>query len=356
MRVALIASPFIPVPPARYGGTELFLAHLAEGLKAHGIEVVLYSNGESKLEVENRWIYRNAEWPIQSDASGQMKDLNHCSWAITDAERDCDLIHVNSPIGVAFSRKSSLPFVCTLHHPNVKELSEFYRDFPAIQYVAISRFQADGERLPLIRTIHHGLDTSKYRLQTEKQDYLCFLGRIAPIKGTHLAIEIAKRSGIPLKIAGEIQPLFRDYYDAQVKPHVDGKFIEYVGEADLEAKNQLLGNAKALLFPIQWDEPFGLIMIEAMACGTPVLALPGGAVPEIVRPGVSGEIAKNAEELALKAKSLDGFDPYCLRQYVEHSFSVDAMTRKYIALYRDLAGEGDTPRPKILKNVELRAA
>src|SRR6185312_5084153 len=129
-----------------------------------------------------------------------------------------------------------------------------------------------------------------YRLQKDKQQYLSFIGRIAPIKGTHLAIEIAKQSGIPLKIAGEVQPAYREYFEAKVKPHIDGKFIEYVGLADLAAKNELLGNSLAMLFPIQWDEPFGLVMVESMACGTPVLALRGGSVPEVVQDGISGVV------------------------------------------------------------------
>ncbi len=131
-------------------------------------------------------------------------------------------------------------------------------------------------------------------MKTTKQEYLSFLGRIAPIKGTHLAIEVAKKSGIPLKIAGEVQPIFQDYFDREVKPHIDGKFIEYVGEADLENKNELLGNSLAMLFPIQWNEPFGLVMIEAMACGTPVLALPGGAVEEVVCDGISGFVCQSS--------------------------------------------------------------
>ena len=127
-----------------------------------------------------------------------------------------------------------------------------------------------------------------YTAPRGKRSHLTFLGRIAPVKGTHIAIEVAKRAGIPLKIAGEIQPMFRDYYETRVKPHVDGNFIEYVGEADLAAKNELLGNSLALLFPIEWEEPFGLVMIEAMACGAPVLAFANGSAPEIVRDGVSG--------------------------------------------------------------------
>src|SRR5205823_8894499 len=135
--------------------------------------------------------------------------------------------------------------------------------------------------------------------------YLSFIGRIAPVKGVHIAIEVARKSGIPLKIAGEIQPAFQDYFDSQVKPALDGKFIEFIGEADLAAKNELLGDSLAMLFPIEWDEPFGLVMIEAMACGTPVLAFHGGSVPEIVKDGVSGYICKSLDEMAAHANNLD---------------------------------------------------
>src|SRR6266849_5550016 len=167
------------------------------------------------------------------------------------------------------------------------------------------------------------------------QNNLSFLGRITPVKGTHLAIAVAKKSGIPLKIAGEVQPLFRDYFESEVKPHIDGKFVEYVGEADLATKNELLGNSLALLFPIQWDEPFGLVMIEAMACGTPVLALPGGSVPEVVREGVSGHVGNSVEELIAHARNLK-FDPEKVRGYVEENFSVDAMAGKYLELYEEV--------------------
>src|SRR4029453_19420928 len=172
-----------------------------------------------------------------------------------------------------------------------------------------SEFQRLREKMPNLRTIHHGIDLSQYRFQGRKQQYLSFLGRIAPIKGTHLAISVAQKSGIPLKIAGEIQPIFRDYFEAEVKPHIDGKFIEYLGEADLAAKNELLGNSLALLFPIQWHEPFGLVMAEAMACGTPVLALPGGSVPEVVKEGVSGHICATPSDMVQRLKSL-ALDPH----------------------------------------------
>jgi len=191
-----------------------------------------------------------------------------------------------------------------------------------------------------VQTIHHGIDLSRYRLCENKKHYLSFLGRIAPVKGTHLAIAVAKKSGIPLKIAGEVQPLFRDYFESEVKPHIDGKFVEYVGEADLATKNELLGNSLALLFPIQWDEPFGLVMIEAMACGTPVLALPGGSVKEVVSDGVSGYVCCSVEELARRAREIEtSIRPATVRFYAKEYFSLERMVAEYEHLYsaiRDL--------------------
>ncbi len=335
MRIALIASPFISVPPRKYGGTELFISNLAEGLKRAGVTAVVYSNGESTVEVENRWCYRDAEWPLSSEGSGMFKELDHVAWSIQDAAQDCDLIHINSAPAVTYSRFVPRPFVCTLHHPYEQPLTRFYERNPHVFYTAISHRQASLHSTLPLRTIHHGLDFRKYRLQTDKDGYLCFLGRIAPIKGTHLAIQVAQRAGIPLKIAGEIQPVFRSYYETMIKPHVDGKFIEYVGEVDLEAKNQLLGGSIGLLFPIQWEEPFGLVLIEAMACGTPVFAFPSGAVSEIVSDGISGNISNSVEEMAAAIRRLT-FTPSVVRNWAETMFSVETMVGSYVDLYRTI--------------------
>jgi glycosyltransferase involved in cell wall biosynthesis len=332
MRIALVASPFISVPPTRYGGTELFICHLAEGLQRRGIETVVYCNGESTVKVEKHACYPRAEWPLSTETSGMLKELDHLSWSIEEATETCDLIHINSAPAITYSRYVSTPFVCTLHHPHETALTRMYERYPEIHYAAISQHQASVHPTLAATTIHHGIDVSQYRLQSKKEDYLCFLGRIAPIKGVHTAIEVAKQAGIPLKIAGEIQPIFRDYFDTMIKPHVDGRFIEYVGEADLEMKNQLLGGSRGLLFPIQWSEPFGLVMIEAMACGTPVFAFPGGAVPEIVRTGVSGNISSSTEEMAEAVKETT-YSPEVVRNWVEEKFSVDIMVQRYVDLY-----------------------
>jgi len=341
MRVGLIAPPFISVPPKNYGGTELFIANLAEGLKKLGHDVVVYCNGESTVGVEKRWLYRHAQWPIQGEVYANLKDINHTAWAIHDAAESCDLVHLNNLPGLVHSRYLKLPFVYTIHHPWQPALSEFYEFYPQVNYVTISDFQRRCETLPNIRTIHHGVDLSQYRLRRKKQPYLSFLGRIAPIKGTHLAIQIAQEAGIPLKIAGEVQPIFRDYFEREVKPHIDGKFIEYLGEADLETKNELLGNSLAMLFPIQWDEPFGLVLIEAMACGTPVLALPGGSVAEIVEEGVSGWIGRSVADLARRVATVDkDFLPAKVRAYVERNFSLERMVGHYAKCYREAVNRG----------------
>jgi len=359
MRIALIASPFIEVPPKRYGGTELFIAHLADGLTKRGIKVVLYANGESTATCELRYLYARSEWPIRSEIYSSIKDLDHTSWAIHDCWHEADIVHLNNVPGLAFARFNGPRFAYTVHHPHDAGLSKFYSHLPNVQFVTISDSQQQRETLFRARTIHHGVDMQAYRLETHKQPYFCFLSRIAPIKGAHLAIEVAKQTGIPLKIAGEVQPIYREYFDSCIKPHVDGKLIQFVGEANLAEKNELLGNALALLFPIQWNEPFGLVMIEAMATGTPVLALPGGSVREVVADGISGYVCSTLPELVKKARQADLFNPSLVRRYVEEKFSTERMVDRYLALYcqmmEDARGKRVASPAAKSKAVELTA-
>lgn len=332
LRIGIVAPPFISVPPKEYGGTELFLADLASGLSALGARVVLYTNGESTVNVEKKFLFPESQWPLKANDYADLKEMEHTTWAVQDAAESCDLLHLNSTIALTCSRLSSLPVVYTMHHPTDRRLSEAYERLPDVNYVCISDDQRSRERVPKVTTIHHGIDFSKYVLQTEKEQYLSFIGRIAPIKGTHLAVEIAKRADIPLKIAGEIQPAYRDYFDAKVKPHIDGKFVEYIGRADLATKNELLGNSLAMLFPITWNEPFGLVMVEAMACGTPVLALRAGSVPEVVKDGTSGYVSRTIDILVKRLRDLN-LAPAAVRAYAEEHFSKERMARDYKALY-----------------------
>ena len=352
MRIALIVPPFISVPPRRYGGTELFAGHLAEGLNRLGFDVVVYTNGQSTVGVEKRWIYPDEQWPIPADIHNDLRDINHGAWAVRDAIETCDIIHVSSAPSLVHSRFVGTPFVYTVHHAHEEGLSQLYSYYPDPWYVSISEFQRKLETMPKIRTIHHGIDPGQYQLGTRKREYFTFLGRIAPMKGTHLAIEVAKKTGIPLKIAGEVKPMFKDYFESQVKPHIDGKHIELVGEADLAMKNELLGNSLGLLFPIQWDEPFGLVMIEAMACGAPVYALPGGSVAEVVQDGVSGYICTSTDDMVERIKLGHSFNPDAVRQYMIQNFSIDKMVQGYAELYMEIAGFSASSRVQDLDNLD----
>ncbi len=337
MRIALVAPPFISVPPKKYGGTELFVGELALGLATRGFDLTLYTNGESTLPVPMKWLYEQEDWPLPGEAEANLKGLNHVAWAVKGASGNADLLHLNNAAGLPLSHLTDVPVVYTVHHAYEQPLNKFYEGFPEVAFVAISDFQRSRLKVRNARTIHHGIEMAKYALRESKQEYLSFLGRIAPPKGVHLAIEIAHKSGIPLKIGGEIQPLYKEYWERAIKPRVDGKFIEYVGEVGLKEKNELLGSSMAMLFPIQWDEPFGLVMIEAMACGTPVLALPGGSVKEVVKDGVSGWVRDSVEELAQCASDLH-LHPTMVRAHAEEHFSSDRMVEQYIELYSEILG------------------
>ena len=345
MKIAMVAPPLIEVPPRGYGGTELFVAHLAEELGRRGHEVLVYANGESRVNCEVRWLYRTSEWPPRGAGAGTLRNLHHTAWALHDvAGVHPDVVHVNDALAIPLTRFLDTPVVCTLHHPHDAEFSELYGAHPAVTYVSISRAQQRHESMSRLHMIHHGIQLKDYRYAEQKQQYLSFLGRIAPMKGVHIAIDVAQRTGLPLKIAGEIQPLFQDYWERRIAPYVDGTLIEYVGEATLATKNELLGNSKALLFPIQWEEPFGLVMVEAMACGTPVLAFRGGAVQEVVAHGVSGWICDDVNDMVMRAADPQ-IDPPSCRDYVARLFSVERMAEEYERVYRSARANPDTATP-----------
>jgi glycosyltransferase involved in cell wall biosynthesis len=331
MRIGIVAPPFIPVPPVTYGGTELFVAQLAEGLSARGHAVVVYANGDSRVRCTLKWRYRHAQWPVEHPAAAQLKNADHSAWAIHDAALHADLLHINDAVGVPSTLFVDQPVVMTLHHPHEPVLSALYEKYADINYVCISAAQARREPMPRIAVIHHGIDLGNYRPSAGKGDYVLFLGRMAPCKGAHTAIEAARRAGVRLLLAGEIQPMFAEYWETRVKSNLGGN-IEYVGEADFARKNDLLARARALLFPIEWQEPFGLVMIEAMACGTPVLAFAGGSVEEVVRDGVSGWICRDAADMAdrIAAPAVPGES---CRAWVADHFSVDVMVDRYLDLY-----------------------
>jgi glycosyltransferase involved in cell wall biosynthesis len=333
MRIGLIAPPFIEVPPRAYGGTELFIANLARELHGRGHDVTVYANGSSQLPCQVKWRYRDSDWPLKDPVGGQLKNADHAAWAMHDAtSAGLDIVHLNDAMSVPYTLFSDRPAVLTIHHPHEPSLSELYRKYPRIHYVAIADWLAARESLPRVHVVPHGIPADDYVFSERKDDYVAFLGRMAPCKAPHLAIEAARRAGVRLKLAGEIQPVFLDYWQSEVRPRIDGRQIEYVGEADHAVKNELLSHARCLLFPIQWEEPFGLVMIEAMACGTPVLAFLGGAVAEVVRDGVNGWVCRDIEDMARRIVSLEVRAATC-REYVQARYSAQTMATRYLSVY-----------------------
>jgi len=344
MRIAVIGPPFIEVPPRRYGGTELFIGNLARELYARGHDVTVYANGDSRLPCDVRWIYDHSDWPPGNPVRSQLKNADHTAWALRDAAAAADIIHLNDIVGLPVTRFIEVPVVLTIHHPHEPVLTEQYERYPDIHYVAIADWLAKMEPMPRMTVVPHGIPVSDYTFSSEKEDYVAFLGRMAPCKGPHLAIDAARKAGVPIKLAGEIQPVFRDYWEQEIEPRLDPPAVEYIGEADFAMKNALLSRARALLFSIQWEEPFGLVMIEAMACGTPVLAFAGGAVAEVVRDGVNGWICSGVDDMAERVASPDVSPGQC-RDFAETHFSVGRMANAYLDLYtRALAEPGACAR------------
>ncbi|MCA1826990.1 MAG: glycosyltransferase family 4 protein [Myxococcales bacterium] len=331
LRVALVSTPFVAVPPPGYGGTELVIGELARSLAAMGAEVVVYATGDSRLPgIEVRSYFRTAEWPPD-----RAVDQVHSTWCLRDASRDrrgFDVIHINSPFAVDAAALSPYPVVCTLHHELEPDCTQIYRRAPQVRLVAISRAQARREPARVSAVVHHGLDPRRFRAMPD-QGYLLFLGRYDRCKGVAHAIEVAARSGLPLVMAGE--PHEREYYDHVVKPLIEKHGVLDVGPVGGDRKAALIARARAILFPIEWEEPFGLVMIEAMLSGVPVIALARGSVPEVIDDGITGVLCDDPTEMVAAARIADKlFDRQRIRELAVGRWSADRMARDYLRIYR----------------------
>lgn len=335
MRIAVLSTPFIRVPPSGYGGTELFCWELSEELAIRGHDVTLYTTGDSVTRCRRRSLYHRAEWPPTPH-----DDVNHVAWAFSEiARHDFDVVQLNSSLGVPFSRFVSVPIVHTVHHHREEAISRLFAAHPRVVYVAISRRQLDLET-PLARAavIHHGLSPARYEPSLRDEGYLLHLGRYAVEKGTHLAIDAARLAGLPLKLAGRIHAPDVTYFEREIKPRLNHEGVEELGEAEHDRKVALLRGARALLCPLQWEEPFGLVAIEAMLCGTPVIGFPRGSFPEIIDEGVTGFLAADGDVTAMArlAVSLKRFDRAACARRARERFSTQVMTNAYERLYERL--------------------
>jgi glycosyltransferase involved in cell wall biosynthesis len=334
MRIALIAPPWIPVPPPGYGGTELVIDTLARELSSTGHQVVLATTGDSTCPVKRTWVYDHARTADMGDTVIELTHVLHAYQAIGDA----DIIHDHTVAGPALaSQRPTPPVVTTNHAPFTEDARRYYRALgDHVPILAISHHQASTSGdVPIARVIHHGIDQNRYPVGPGG-DYLVFDGRMSPEKGVRQAIDIAQRAGVPLVIAAKMRATSeRDYFEAEVKPRLGGD-IQYVGEVDRNHKLGLVGDALVLLNPIRWDEPFGLNMIEALACGTPVIATPRGAAPEIVDHGITGYLATTTDQAVAAIAWATELDRRACRTAAETRFSAHRMAGDHLALYRDI--------------------
>ena len=343
MRIAIIAPPWVPTPPQAYGGIEAVVDSLATGLQSHGHEVFLFATGDSTSQVPLGYRFENALGVGREDAT--IVELVQVMSAY-DMVREFDIVHDHTHVGPAYSaRFPDLPVVTTNHIPFGDGVDSYYRAIgDRVPVIAISNAQARSARgVNIVDVIHHGVDPAEFAIGEGKGGYALFLGRMSPDKGVHTAIEVARAAGIPLKIAAKCREGKEiSYYEEVIKPKLGGG-IEYLGEATFEEKVELLGGATCLLNPIDWQEPFGMVMIEAMACGTPVVATHAGAAPEIVVDGETGFLADSAEELVKAVQKVSDLDRRKCRTRVEESFSKELMVEKHLDVYEKVVANFGQP-------------
>jgi glycosyltransferase involved in cell wall biosynthesis len=334
MRIAILSPVWFPVPPTGYGGIEWIVSLLADGLARAGHDVTLFASGDSRTCAHLAFVYDVAP----ADKIGtSLVELNH---ALSCYERasEFDVLNDHSgPPAAALAGAVDTPVLHTVHGPLDGETKPIYERIANVSPVGLISLSLNQRKpapdLPWVANCPNALDLAAYPFQAERGEYLLFLGRMSPDKGAHRAIEVAKEVGLPLKLAGKMrEPLERDYFESQIRPSLEWG-IEYLGEVSHDEKVALLQGARATLFPISWEEPFGLVMIESMACGTPVLATRWGAVPEVIEHGRSGIIVSDHMEMVSALADADRLDPVELRRYVEERFSPQRMVADYLETY-----------------------
>ncbi|HEX3843291.1 MAG TPA: glycosyltransferase family 4 protein [Steroidobacteraceae bacterium] len=337
LRIAQVAPLYESVPPKLYGGTERVVSYLTEELVRQGHRVTLFASGDSRTSAKLVAVCAHAA-RLERDAAAAVALHTLLVEAVFAHPDGFDVIHCHTDsIHLPLARRCPIPVITTLHgRLDIAALDPLHREFTQLPLVSIS----NAQRAPLpwaswAGTVYHGLPLELHRPHYDVGKYLVFLGRISPEKRLDRAIAIARRAGLPLRIAAKIDRADHEYFASQIQPLLAGPGIEYLGEIDECAKTQLLGGALALLFPIDWPEPFGLAMIEAMACGTPVIAFPCGAVPEVIDSGITGYIVTSIEEAVACVERARGLDRRECRRQFERRFCAARMAREYCSIYRN---------------------
>jgi glycosyltransferase involved in cell wall biosynthesis len=342
MRIAQVAPLWERVPPPAYGGIELVVGLLTDELVKRGHDVTLFATGDSISLAKLESVHPQA---LRLDTKVKEYDIYSMLQLSRVYEQAADFDIIHSHIGVAalpYANLVKTPTVHTLHGIFTPDNEKMFCRMRRQPFVSISNAQREPRlNLNCISTVYNGIDLSTYKFypQPSETPYLAFLGRISPEKGTHLAIEIAKRSGWHLKMAGKVDVVDVKYFEQEIEPQIDGKQIEYLGEANHAQKNELMGNAVATLFPITWREPFGLVMVESMASGTPVIAMAMGSTPEVVDHGKTGFLCHSVEDCVAAIDRASQLDRNACRKHVRDNFSVERMTDGYEAVYRQVLTE-----------------
>jgi glycosyltransferase involved in cell wall biosynthesis len=343
MRIAQVAPLHESVPPRLYGGTERVVSYLTDELVARGHDVTLFASGDSITAAR---LIPACPQALRLDPTCRDALAYHYVMFESLLRRadQFDVVHFHTDyLHFSLARRCLRRHVTTLHgRLDLPELQPVYTEFKDIPVVSISASQ----RQPLpqanwIGTVHHGLPTNLLTFHEQPGEYLAFLGRVSPEKGLEPAIEIATRLGIVLRVAAKVDRADRDYYVHRIAPLLHSPHVEFIGEITEAEKDEFLGNARALLFPIDWPEPFGLVMIESMACGTPVVAFPRGSVPELITNGETGFLVESTEQAVAAVKRLDGISRRRCRDVFEERFGVGRMADDYLAIYSNLAARGD---------------
>src|SRR5215210_8534514 len=334
LRIAMVAPPFYEIPPDGYGGIEAVVALLVDGLVDRGHDVTLISAGEARTKARTITTFDEPQWPRLGRAEPELLHAARVAGLLEELEPE--IAHDHTAAGPAFARDRRFPMVVTSHGPATGEWGEYLAAAgPELCLVAISQAQVDlSPILPWRGVVHNSLDVSSIPWRSDKEDYVVWLGRLSPDKAAHLAIDIAREAGRRIVVAGKCtEPDETQYFEAEVKPRL-GPDAEYVEELKVDEKYDLLAGAAAFVFPLQWEEPFGMVLVEAMACGTPVLSLRRGAVPEVVVDGQTGFVRHQADELVDALRHLDEIDPRVCRRHVEENFAPAKMVEAYEKVYR----------------------